>query len=291
MSSSAPANFTYPGVMVTDAEYGPFPIPDVGFRTFYLTGTALRGPLSPQPISGLAEFYQIYGPRTPASYLPEAVRDIFQIVNAPCWINRVVNGVNGGAQASLILSTQAQNAQWTINPGSATSFTVTVGADTTSSQTVSGLTSSALQTAIQGLASVGTGNAMVTLSGGIYTVTLAGSLAGANESASFLSATGTGGAVTVTQTNTGRPTTAVLELTTVGPGSDYNYVASPVHGLSVSYQNGALYVYDAGVLTETWPNITVSTPQNPNGANAAVAAQSITNGSNLISATWLSTQY
>jgi phage tail sheath protein FI len=291
MSSSAPVNFTYPGVMVTDAEYGPYPIPDVGFRTFYLTGTSLRGPLTPTPISSLAEFYQIFGPRTPTSYLPEAVRDIFQIVNAPVWINRIESAITPGAPGQVILSTLAQNAQWTINSASATSFTVTVGGDTTSSQTLSGLTAAALQTAIQGLASVGSGNALVTLSGGVFTVTLAGSLGATNEAAGFLTATGTGGTVTVVQTNSGRPTTEVLEVTTVGPGSDYNYVASPVHGISVSYQNGTLYVYDAGVLTESWPNVSLSTPQNPNGANAPVAVQMVNNGSNLIQIAWLSTTF
>jgi len=291
MSSSAPANFTYPGVMVTDAEYGPYPIPDVGFRTFYLTGTSLRGPLTPTPISGLAEFYRIFGPRTPTSYLPEAVRDIFQIVNAPVWINRVESAITPGVAGQLILSTQAQNASWTINPGLATSFTVTVGGDTTGSQTVSGLTASALQTAITGLASVGSGNAVVTLASGVYTVTLAGSLAAANEPATFLTASGTGGTVTVTQINSGRPTTQVLEITTVGPGSDYNYMAGPAHGISVSYQNGTLNVYDAGVLTESWPNVSISTPQNPNGANAPVAAQMVNNGSNLIHMAWLTTSY
>jgi hypothetical protein len=71
----------------------------------------------------------------------------------------------------------ANNANWTVTVGSVISFTLTYNGHTTTSLTVSGLTATAIQTAVGNLASVGPNNVVVTLvSAGVFNVALVGAL-------------------------------------------------------------------------------------------------------------------
>ncbi|HEY6328161.1 MAG TPA: hypothetical protein VI756_02410 [Blastocatellia bacterium] len=103
-------------------------------------------------------------------------------------------------------------AAWTVNPGASTSFTLTFLGATTISLATSGLTAAAVQSALQSLSTVGPGGMLVTLTSGIFTVTLAGSLALISQPSSALTATGTGASVTVTQTNAGSAALAVPQI-------------------------------------------------------------------------------
>lgn len=113
---------------------------------------------------------------------------------------------------SIPQATLGNPAQWTVNPGSSTSFTLTFLGATTISLTTSGLTAVAMQSALQSLSTVGSGNALVSLSSGVFTVTMAGSLALISQPVSALTASGTGGAVTVVQTNAGSAALAVPQI-------------------------------------------------------------------------------
>jgi hypothetical protein len=100
----------------------------------------------------------------------------------------------------------ASSTKWTVTPN-CTSFTLTFGAQTTSSLTAATLTAAALQTALQTLSSIGAHNCLVTgPTGGPFSITLYGSMA--NQTAGALTSTPTGGAalcpvVVVTAGNTG----------------------------------------------------------------------------------------
>ncbi|HEY6328900.1 MAG TPA: hypothetical protein VI756_06150 [Blastocatellia bacterium] len=101
---------------------------------------------------------------------------------------------------------------WSVNPGSASSFTLSFLAQTTGSLTVQGLTAAGVQGALAALSTLGAGNVTVMETNGVFTVTLAGSLAGLQNppAASALSASGTGGTVTVIQVNAGGAPTAAI---------------------------------------------------------------------------------
>ncbi|HUK90581.1 MAG TPA: hypothetical protein VLZ81_09300 [Blastocatellia bacterium] len=103
-------------------------------------------------------------------------------------------------------------ASWTVNPGSSTSFTLTFLGATTISLTTSGLTAAAMQSALQALSTIGPGGALVTLSSGIFTVTMAGSLALISQPSSALTGTGTGGSVTIAQINAGSAALSVPQI-------------------------------------------------------------------------------
>ena len=95
-------------------------------------------------------------------------------------------------------------ASWTLDPGSATSFTLTFLGQTTGTLTDSGLTAATVQAALQALSTVGVGNMNVAETNGIFTITLAGALAvSAQPAADALIGAGIGGMVTVTQVHAG----------------------------------------------------------------------------------------
>ncbi|HKV38517.1 MAG TPA: hypothetical protein VJX67_04825 [Blastocatellia bacterium] len=154
------------------------------------------------------------------------------------------------------------NASWVINIGSSvTAFTLTFNGQTTSSLTVSGLTAAQIQTALGLLSTIGSGNVTVTGSGTYFTVTLGGSLTNFAEPASLLSSTPVGGSITIAQATAG------------GFPS----------GVSVTYLNGRLTVYDNGQVAESYPNVTQ--------ANSVMSAQQINGGSRRVQVAWQSTLY
>jgi hypothetical protein len=110
---------------------------------------------------------------------------------------------------SIPQATLGNPAQWTVNPGSNASCTLTFLGATTTVLTISGLTAVAVQAALQALSTIGPGNVLVTLSSGIFTVTLAGRLAPISQPSSALTGAGNSGAVTIIQTNAGSAALAV----------------------------------------------------------------------------------
>jgi uncharacterized protein len=160
--------------------------------TFFAVGYAVWGPPNTALVcTSWNNFVEQFGGFNSNSHLADAAYMFFNLwPGSTAWFVRVVG---------------KSNATWTLTfAGGVTAFTVTVNGHTTSSQTLAGLTAAALQTAIQSLASVGAGNAIVTgATGGPFTVALAGAMAATYEPSSFVTATGTG--VTVAQTKAGTP--------------------------------------------------------------------------------------
>ena len=83
-----------------------------------------------------------------------------------------------------------------LNPDGVDSFTLSFNGETTAPLTTSGLTAASVQSSLQGLSTIGQGNATVTEYEGIFTVTLALALLDTPE-APDLTARGTGGTATV----------------------------------------------------------------------------------------------
>jgi hypothetical protein len=72
----------------------------------------------------------------------------------------------------------------------------------------------------------------------------------------------------------------VLKIDALGPGTEYNYSAGPpVVGVSVTYIEGVLSVYDGNEIKERYRDVVFG--------NAAASAQQINGQSNLIQVTWL----
>jgi phage tail sheath protein FI len=274
----------WPGVFVQESTLGSVPISLVSFTTGKMVGISARGPLNtPTLITKLAQFASIFGGETSTSYLFDAVRLWFDNAgqNAPLYVLRVAGS---GATAASATLTHAVSAVYSLVTGSVTSFTVTVtvgaGSPVTSgSITVSGLTASSLQTTIGALSNVGGGNVTVTGTGP-YTITFGGTLAGLAITATITPTGGSGSSISQT---TAGSTVNVLQLTTIGPGSSYNYVASPLSGLSVTYNptlnGGALLIYDGPTLVEQYYGVNVG--------NYQLSSQQINGQSNLVSIDWL----
>jgi phage tail sheath protein FI len=273
-------NFSWPGDLVTESPAGSIPLDVVAFSTGKFVGSSLRGPINtPTLISSLRQYFLMFGPAVGTSYLYDAVRAWVAQVTAPLYVVRVAGA--GALQATTTLIKAGSNASWTVTPN-CTTFTLTYGGQTTGSQTTAGLTTAALQTALQALSNVGVGNMLVTGStGGPFTITLAGTLA--HTVGLALTSTPTGGAALcpVVIVNPGVADINVLQIQSLGPGADYNYTASPAHGVSITYVAGVLNVYDAGNLMEPYSNVTFG--------NAVQSQFIINQQSSLIQITWLNT--
>lgn len=74
--------------------------------------------------------------------------------------------------------------------------------------------------------------------------------------------------------------TPTLRVDSIGPGTDYNFVSSPAKGLSITYVDGTLNVYDAGVLAEVYHDVLIT--------NSDASRDLINSSSSLIQVTWLS---
>ncbi|HEY6334097.1 MAG TPA: phage tail sheath subtilisin-like domain-containing protein [Blastocatellia bacterium] len=211
------------------------PIQQQPSATYDVVGYSPWGPTNQVGVvTSWNDYCSQYGGWDPSdnSYIDSAAWIYFNVF--PGTLMQVVRVVGPEAtEAALVLQDAGtgQPASWTINPGTNTEFTVTVGADTTAEQTVAGLTAATLQTAIRALASVGANNATVTLNAGVFTVTLAGTLAGASEPAGFLTATFSGGANgVVAQVYTGGAQQNTIDIEALYPSTEVDISVSVIAG-------------------------------------------------------------
>lgn len=290
-------NFDHPGVRVTEAVAGAIPIERLGFKTGKLVGTALRGPINkPILITSERQFRSIFGPRTSTSYLHDAIRMWFENVDAPCYVVRAVNAGALAATKTLVKDgtpqvetatvigaiTQNGNASVIVTAAGMTGSSITLNVavlNGDSDATVAGKIRAALAL-----------NANVTarfaISGAGTAVVLTRLVAAANDATLNVSidngtCTGLTPAPNSANTTPGVADQSVLQVDSLGPGADYNYAASPAHGVSVTYVGGVLSVYDSGQLIELYRDVTF--------ANATKSAQFINGHSELIQITWLDT--
>lgn len=88
------------------------------------------------------------------------------------------------------------------------------------------------------------------------------------------------GAAKATLTLTAAGPTNVLKIDAWGPGTSYNYAAGPpASGVSITYIDGVLTVYDNGVAKEVYRDVVFG--------NAVKSEQFVNGNSNLIRITWL----
>ncbi|HEY6329114.1 MAG TPA: hypothetical protein VI756_07245, partial [Blastocatellia bacterium] len=238
--------------------------------TFFAVGYTIWGPPNTAIVcTSWNQFVTDFGGFNGNSHLADAAYMFFNLWQGnTAWFVRIVG---------------TSNATWTLTPaGGVTAFTVTVNGHTTPSQTLAGLTAVTLQTAIQSLASVGAGNALVTGStGGPFTVTLAGALAATYEPSSFVTASGTGGTVTVAQTNPGDPKVGSVTLEDQGesPQPTLEIAAKyPTTSVDISYSIQAgtetntfrLFVKSVALsIAETYDNMLMGDPTSIQTVNQA----------------------
>ncbi|MBI3654069.1 MAG: hypothetical protein HY231_23815 [Acidobacteria bacterium] len=291
--------FSYPGVVVTESQKGAIPINQIGFQTGKFVGTALRGPVNvPILITRYSQFVNIFGPRTTTSYLHDAVRMWFENVDAPCMVVRAINsgavkatktlikagvaqvetatvvgtiGASGAGNATVIVTSAGMS-------GSPITLNVAVANNDTASQVAT-----KIRTALNANATIA---ARFTIGGSGADITLTRVAAAANDATLNVSidngtCTGLTSAPTSANTTAGVADVDVLRIDSLGPGADYNYAASPPHGISFVYVDGVLSIYDAGQLKEQYRNVTY---------NAYGAATNFINGhSERAQITWLDT--
>ena len=294
---SIAANFDFPGVVVTEAVAGAIPIERLGFKTAKFVGTALRGPVNkPVLITNERQFRDIFGPRTSTSYLHDSIRQWFENVSAPCYVVRVVNTGALPATTMLIKDGTKQvitaTAAGTITGSGDVAVTVTTAGMTGSPKTLNvavlngdtapvvagkiriALAADADVAAKWAVSGTGTGIILTKLLTGAEDAT-------ANVALATGTATGLTAAPTSVHTTLGVADLDVLQIESYGPGADYNYAASPAHGISVTYVGGLLSVFDGGVIKEQYRDVIFS--------NAAKSAQFANGHSSLIQLTWLDT--
>jgi phage tail sheath protein FI len=293
------ANFDYPGVLVTEAIRGAIPIDQVGFRSMFLVGTARRGPLIPTLITKIDDYHAIFGARSDSSYLDDAVKAILENVqNIPIYIQRVAGaaaaeatvtlqdagtpqmitatvvgtiGASGAGNATVIVTSAGMS-------GSPITLSVAVANNDSASQVAT-----KIRAALNGNATIA---ARFTIGGTGANITLTRVVAAANDGTLNVSidngtCTGLTAAPTSTNTTPGVARADVLQIDAIGPGTDVNYVASPAAGLSVTYVDTDLKLYDAGVLVETYRDVTFS--------NYLQKVDEINRGSQRIQVTWILT--
>lgn len=294
---STATNFDYPGVKVTEATRGAVPIDRLSFRSIKLNGTSLRGPEGVSAAITRASAWQdIYGPRTPTSYIDDAIDAIFQNCDSSeVYFNRIIGA--GSAKATKTLTddgtpqVETATVAGTIGASGAGNVTVII--------TASGLTGSpkTIQVAVANndtativagkiraaLAADAIINAFFVVSGTGVFVVLTARVGAANDGTLNISidngtSTGLTPALTSANTTPGVAGVSVLTIEAKGPGADYNYAASPAHGVSVLYADGRLTVYDGGVAIEAFNELTFDNLAQVDLINAS---------SNLVQLTWL----
>jgi hypothetical protein len=294
---STATNFEYPGVRVTEATAGAIPIDRLSFRAIKLNGTSMRGPAG---VSGAltrsSSWNDIYGPRTPSSYIDDAIDAIFQNCDSSeVYFNRILGAGNAKASALLgkagtpqvetatvlgtIGASGVGNATVIVTAagmtGSPKTFNVAVANNDTAAQVAGKIrTALAADAAVTALFTVGGAGADVVLT------RLAGAANDSTLNISIANGTCTGLTAAPTSANTtpGVAGADVLRIDSIGPGTDYNYVASPAHGISVSYADGRLTIYDGGVALEAYNELTFDNPSQVDLVNAS---------SSVVQLTWL----
>jgi hypothetical protein len=291
------ANFDYPGVKVAEAVRGAIPLDIEGFKTGMMVGTALRGPVAVKTlITKMQAYHDLFGPRTDSSYLDDAVRAWLEHCDAPLYVVRALGA--GAVKATKMLQgggvsqvetatvvgtvTTGGNAQAIVTGAGIAGSPVTVPvavllADTAIVVAGKIRAALALNAAITALYEVGGTGADVTLT----RLTQAANDATLNMALSNDTSAGLTAAPTSANTTAGVADGDVLQIDSYGPGADYNYVASPAHGISVTLVAGTLVVYDGGIAKEVYRDVLK--------ANAAIKVQEINGGSNLIQVAWLDT--
>jgi hypothetical protein len=291
------ANFDYPGVKVTEAVRGAIPLDIAGFKTGKMVGTALRGPVAvPTLITKQQSYHDLFGARTNSSYLDDAVRAWLENCDAPLYVVRVIGAGSAKATKTLVKAGTPQVETATVigtigaaGAGNAT-FTVTA-AGMTGSPKVLNVAVANNDTAAQVAGKIRVAaaadvdiTARFAVSGAGADVVLTRLVAGGNDATLNMAiangtCTGLTAAPTSANTTLGVADVDVLQIDSYGPGADYNYVASPAHGVSVTLVAGFLIVYDGGVAKEWYRDVLA--------ANSAAKIQEINGGSSLIQVTWL----
>lgn len=295
------ANFDFPGVEVNEATAGAIPIDRRSFRAIKLVGTALRGPAvlsindKPQLITREKQFHDIFGANWEGSYLDDAVRAIFNNVDSSVvYITRVVGA--GAAKATKTLKgggtsqVETATAAGSISGSGNVLVTITAAGMGNSPKAINvavlnGDTAAVVAGKIRtALAADSDVSAFFDVSGSGISIVLTRKVHAANDATMNIAlatgtATGLTAAPTSVDTTAGVADVDVLQIDSWGPGADYNYVSSPAAGLSVTYVDGLLTVYDKGVAIETFRDVLYT--------NYGAARDFINGNSNLIRVTWV----
>jgi phage tail sheath protein FI len=292
-------NFEHPGVKVTEAIRGAIPIDRLGFKTGKFVGTALRGPVNtPTLITKQSQYHDIFGPRNDVSYLDDAIRAWFENVDTPAYVVRVIGAAAVKATKTLNdagvkqVETATVVAAGGITQNGTLVATVTAVGLNGSPKAVNvnvlnGDTAAQAATKVRAaLAADADVSAFADVSGAGVDVVLTKKTAAANDATLNIAlangtATGLTAAPNSANTTAGVAPVATLKIDAMGPGTDYNYVANPAHGVSVLYTDGVLEVYDAGVLKERYRDVVYT--------NAIKSRDFINGSSSLVQVTWLDT--
>lgn len=96
-----------PGVYIEEIEIGAKPIEGVSTSTAGFIGETERGPITPSLITGMEQFYRVYGGYLPNSFLTYAVKGFFSNGGKRCFISRII-GKNSKCATLEILASQGE---------------------------------------------------------------------------------------------------------------------------------------------------------------------------------------